>query len=99
MLKNCSQLNVQNVKLIVYYEHEASDYSSAMQLWVEVVDCDAVRCYCALIFCQRAARLLPGTALQTEEGQVRTRPQRILLRKNTLTHCRSVALVTVMGKS
>ena len=31
-LKNCSQLNVQNVKLVAYYEHEASDYSSAMQL-------------------------------------------------------------------
>ena len=68
-LKNCSQLNVQNVKLIVYYEHEASDYSSAMQLWVEGVDCE-VRGYCSLIFCRRAARLLPGTALQTEDGQV-----------------------------
>ena len=69
-LKNCSQLNVheQNVKLIVYYEHEASDYSSAMQMCVEGVDYE-VRGYCSLIFCRKAARLLPGTALQTEEGQ------------------------------
>ena len=65
MLNNCSQLNVQNVKLVVYYEHEASDYSSAMQLWVEGVDCE-VGDYCPPIFCRRAARLLPGTALKTE---------------------------------
>ena len=67
-LKNCSQLNVQNAKLIVYYEH-ASDYSSAMQLMVEEVDCEVGDC-CSLIFCRIAAHLLPGTALQTEEGQV-----------------------------
>ena len=68
-VKNCSQLNVQNVKLVVYYEHEASDYSSAMQLQVEGVDCE-VGGYCLLIFCLTAARWLPGTALQTEEGQM-----------------------------
>ena len=67
-LKTCNQLNVQNVKLIVYFEHGASDNYSAMQLWVEEVDCE-VHGYSSLIFCQRAARLLPGTALQTEEGQ------------------------------
>ena len=56
-------------KIIVYYEQEASDYSSAMQLWVEGIDCE-VGGYSSLIFCRRAARLLPGTALQTEEGQM-----------------------------
>ena len=54
-----------------HYEHEASDYSSAMQLWVKGVDCEVRGC-CSLIFCQRAARLLPSTALQTEENQVAT---------------------------